>query len=659
MNQQNDPSWAQAGDPNAMGLDMNDLADDEFSSFLNPEFIGPDFANLDDFDDSNAPTQPPFGASLVQPNGQNDFGQSAQLYATHSRPTTSGVSGTSHDFGPSHLAQVPQYAHGGFLPQNPIDGLDNAMPGALPTPNSSEMYAKNYEFFQQQQEARHRQQQQQQQHFTRLSGDLSTFTPYESPAMDGMQSAVSYASEYNLAPFSLSPIPSPAMNPQTQSGQTPRSTPRTAGSSAMNSPRSDQLDADGGLSVQEDSRPRKRGKKTAPASKSAGPRTRKAAANNAKRRDSLSVRIPPGGGSAGPSSAKSLKGKNVIDVRGPTSAPQSNGSGSSSISPRPSSEAIMAPPPKPSTSMTALLPSTPKGADQATNLASPATPASMMKDKTSGRGTGSGSVNSGEALSDLQHSMSTSVLESNMESLILPEPAAPSPDSNGLDDVRNEDHATPAKRRSQVVDSNTASESPQIMSTTASPAGPRGMQKEEIKGRRNSKKRNSSGSNLVSPALRPKVSPSVKPLLPEGTNMDPQTQALLLATRSNYENIVSGNHLPGVSYPDGLGATLTMKRTSHKLAEQGRRNRINDALKEMQTLLPPTFATKGKDSEGASNANIQKNAAAAIQSSNSKAATVENAIEYIKALQQEMQAKEGLIKKLHEENTGLKSQSKT
>ena len=36
---------------------------------------------------------------------------------------------------------------------------------------------------------------------------------------------------------------------------------------------------------------------------------------------------------------------------------------------------------------------------------------------------------------------------------------------------------------------------------------------------------------------------------------------------------------------------LTSKRTSHKIAEQGRRNRINEAIKEMQTLLPKS---KGK-----------------------------------------------------------------
>ena len=161
----------------------------------------------------------------------------------------------------------------------------------------------------------------------------------------------------------------------------------------------------------------------------------------------------------------------------------------------------------------------------------------------------------------------------------------------------------------------------------------------------------------------------MKPLLPEGSKlthkiatsqnlsanicpagMDPQTQALLLASRSNYENILSGNHLPGVSYPADLGANLTSKRTSHKLAEQGRRNRINEALKEMQTLLPPKFTAGTTDNEGSGSGGNEKKGSktsAAAQTGNSKAATVENAIDYIKFLQEEMQKKDGMIQQLN------------
>lgn len=139
-------------------------------------------------------------------------------------------------------------------------------------------------------------------------------------------------------------------------------------------------------------------------------------------------------------------------------------------------------------------------------------------------------------------------------------------------------------------------------------------------------------------------------LIPGG--MDSQTQALLIASRSNYENILSGNLPAGVSYPADLSTNLTSKRTSHKLAEQGRRNRINDALKEMQILLPAKFAAKTKDGEGSgsgSNNQSTSRSAPQAQSGNSKAATVENAIEYIKHLQTEMQKKDGVIQKLSED----------
>ena len=106
--------------------------------------------------------------------------------------------------------------------------------------------------------------------------------------------------------------------------------------------------------------------------------------------------------------------------------------------------------------------------------------------------------------------------------------------------------------------------------------------------------------------------------------------------------------MPGVSYPENLSTNLTSKRTSHKIAEQGRRNRINLALQEIASLLPPqpsptvngtgsgsTNESKspGEDKAGSggdANPPAQQTAA---QQSNSKASTVEMAIEYIKSLQ--------------------------
>ena len=120
-----------------------------------------------------------------------------------------------------------------------------------------------------------------------------------------------------------------------------------------------------------------------------------------------------------------------------------------------------------------------------------------------------------------------------------------------------------------------------------------------------------------------------------------ETSALLLASKSNYQNLLEGTHLPGVSYPETLSTNLTSKRTSHKIAEQGRRNRINTALQEIASLLPPTpngATPKDAPLNGKMNspgASVLLTGSAA-QQSNSKASTVELAIDYIKALQGEL-----------------------
>ena len=153
-----------------------------------------------------------------------------------------------------------------------------------------------------------------------------------------------------------------------------------------------------------------------------------------------------------------------------------------------------------------------------------------------------------------------------------------------------------------------------------------------------------------------------------------ETSALLLASKSNYQNILEGTHLPGVSYPDALSENLTSKRTSHKIAEQGRRNRINSALQEMSALLPPAIHPGGSGSggEGASpvgsgagtagtSGNGSGGAAAAASgaspvtpAANSKASTVEMAIDYIRALQAELKDVRGKLE-VAEEKLGAKA----
>lgn len=132
-----------------------------------------------------------------------------------------------------------------------------------------------------------------------------------------------------------------------------------------------------------------------------------------------------------------------------------------------------------------------------------------------------------------------------------------------------------------------------------------------------------SGSNSVgsSPVIMPNgTSPSISPNILPKKSSEVSDLSMLLASKSNYQNIVEGNHNQlGLSYPDHLSADLTFKKTSHKLAEQGRRNRINSALTELARLIAPSGQT------------------------NSKANTVEQAITFIKELQDEIvQLKERL-----------------
>lgn len=128
--------------------------------------------------------------------------------------------------------------------------------------------------------------------------------------------------------------------------------------------------------------------------------------------------------------------------------------------------------------------------------------------------------------------------------------------------------------------------------------------------------------------------------------MSAETSALLLASKSNYQNILEGNHLPGVSYPETLSTNLTSKRTSHKIAEQGRRNRINTALQEIAALLPPQTPTGKGPGVPDSPAPLVMTAGSPAQQSNSKASTVELAIDYIKSLQSELKSVKDRLKEV-------------
>lgn len=103
---------------------------------------------------------------------------------------------------------------------------------------------------------------------------------------------------------------------------------------------------------------------------------------------------------------------------------------------------------------------------------------------------------------------------------------------------------------------------------------------------------------------------------------------------------------------------------NHKLAEQGRRNRINTALKEIEGLLPPSLIRErekadraGEGGDGGVNGNATSKTSDKPSSNQtiSKASTVEMTIVYIKSLQQELSETKEKLKVTESkllENTG-------
>lgn len=191
------------------------------------------------------------------------------------------------------------------------------------------------------------------------------------------------------------------------------------------------------------------------------------------------------------------------DLRGSRESSESD-----SISPGPLSE--MGPPPKPHS----VHPSPAMNAQNTESGVAPATPASLMR------------IHPSPTFGDVD-------VPPTLDDLTLPEASLDRPSLSRLDTViRDDDHDTPrlgarktpklgplSTPSSASAQSGKPSPSP-MLSAVSSPTSPAFFpdtnKKIDPKAARLSKKRNSVSSTLVSPALRPKISPSIKPLLPDG-----------------------------------------------------------------------------------------------------------------------------------------------
>ncbi|KAL4938575.1 hypothetical protein BDV06DRAFT_51930 [Aspergillus oleicola] len=336
----------------------------------------------------------------------------------------------------------------------------------------------------------------------------------------------------------------------------------------------------------------------------------------------------------------------------PTSHPQNGNaqrynsaesSGQDSVSPEPLSEPLMPPPALPPARKS---PTIAPQARQQQNSSEPATPAMLMRMQRSPHTRSASDHN----LTPTQLPV-TEPHDDIMEDVILPEAATPSaqlfrpqpsridttiPNSTSSPHVSANTTTHPERQQTSLSEKHSASIAPSPRSVAMpSPGGPVPRKSETPKlGPVNSRKRQSLSSSHPSPSLRPKISPNIQPLVSGDTSA---AYLANLGMKSNYQQIIEGTLLPGVSYPETLAENLSSKRTNHKLAEQGRRNRINNALKEIETLIPPAYVQLKQSKEAAScNGKAEKEKEKSGNQPISKASTVEMAIDYIKSLQAEL-----------------------
>ncbi|SMY19934.1 unnamed protein product [Zymoseptoria tritici ST99CH_1A5] len=548
-----------------------------------------------------------------------------------------------------------------------------------PTPNSFEMHGEAGKFMQQM-DPSHRAMLEQR--YQLRKEDASTFTPMVSPAGTPHYNV---QPEFTIPGAYFSPLTSPmlhAQNHQHASQQLQQgfyTNPNTAPNSTVSSPLDPTADVDmlgeqvaSSETLNANGRKPPRRKVATP--RSVGPlaRVKQSPIQKATKRRSttvLSLATPK-------EVDQTLEGRTATQTTNRMHVRPNDSSENGSISPEPLSEALMGPPPRPGSASTK--------SPSISALRQQGTPAATPKSLLSRRSSSQDAVGQ-----NLKRTQSID-MDADMEfaDIQLPSAAADEPGQGAKIDRLNTSTATltsiggtprlSARKTPKLAGISTpmsavpASAAPSPIAAspmTASTPGALLKGRADSKSGRSSKKRASvsgTAAALASPALLPRISPNIKPLLPEGASLHSPTHALLLASKSNYQNLLEGNHLPGVNYPDSLSTGLTSKRTSHKVAEQGRRNRINEALKEMQSLLPKPAVSKdgpqnsnsdGSPEDGAHDESKESKEDAALKSNSSKAATVESANEYIRKLQRENAALLQLKQENEEMRRKLEAQS--
>ncbi|PWY79557.1 hypothetical protein BO70DRAFT_362724 [Aspergillus heteromorphus CBS 117.55] len=494
--------------------------------------------------------------------------------------------------------------------------------------------------------------------FTRMNDEQALYTPLVSPAMTPLESQFRFP-EYTIPGEYFTPLTSPALEAHTSN---PTGYPFHSGQisemSFMPSPADNALPMSSAPSSPGLMRKHRR-----------HPSNTKSFSARAKKQQSPSVRPQ--------TRKKSLLHINSDEVLNSLSQDQGScksrssggsglrygsneSSGQDSVSPEPLSEPLMPPPALPPSRKS---PSIGPQVAQGPQPSEPATPALLMRIQRSPH-----SPISAATISTTTRTLSSEPHDDVMEDVILPEAVASfgqtsRPQVARIDTTVWADSvssATPASStpalepKSAHRNSSSLAPSPRTIAMP-SPSGPIPKKSDTPKLGPMNRKRQSLSSSQPSPNLRPKISPSIQPLV-RGDGFASETSALYLASKSNYQHILDGTLLPGVSYPETLAENLSSKRTNHKLAEQGRRNRINNALKEIETLIPAPFVQM-KNAKEAAACNAKGGEKEKDKAGNqpiSKASTVEMAIDYIKSLKQELEATQAKLAAA-EERLGEKS----
>ena len=395
-----------------------------------------------------------------------------------------------------------------------------------PTPNSFEMHGETGRFLQHPQSYTDAHQRAiMEQHYGFRKDDMMTMTP-TSPAGTPQFNILP---EFTTPGAYFSPLTSPMLHAQIQQHTlmhpTPGYTtnPSTAPSSNTNSPIDpnldiDMLDDNMALPGSTGPRPRRTRRKVAtPRTVAAGTRGQTKAAPRTSKRKSASQNAP-----SGSDEIVSQQGFRSIPSSASLQTPgQPSSSEGGSISPEPLSESVMGPPPRPGSR--SVQPSPNIVPQQQNNGIGPAaTPKSILTSRSSQH------VMNGHEVSDQNAGDSA-----RLDDLALPEAARQIPGRPALTQINTElplpegEDDTPrlSARKTPKLGPTSTPSSARPSSALDSPAVGSPMTASTPsailnRGGKGGKKRGSmsaSSSKLVSPALVPKISPSIKPLLPEGS----------------------------------------------------------------------------------------------------------------------------------------------